>query len=95
MIPSLFLVEIAVFFFYWQKGLLRLKIKATFDILKNFNHIRKRYQKIQSGRTVSDKEIIKNFSDDLAVPKEVADKKSNQLFNNFIKDLSKITKKSI
>jgi hypothetical protein len=95
MIPALSLVEIAVFFFYWKKGLLRLKIKASFDILRNLKHIAKRYKKIQNERKISDKEIIKNFSDDLVVPKEVADKKSNQLFNNFIRDLSRITKKTI
>lgn len=95
MIPALFLVEIVVFFFYWQKGLLKLKIKATFDILKNLKHIAKRYDQIQNERKISDKEIIKNFSDNLAVPKEVADKKSNQFFNNFIMNLSRMTKKAI
>lgn len=95
MLPSLFLVDVAVFFFYWQKGFLKQKIKASLDILKNLKHVQKRYKKIQSERKISDKEIIKNFSDDIAVPKEVAGKKSNQFFNNFIRDISKITKKTI
>lgn len=95
MIPALFLVEITIFFFYWKKGLLKFKIKATLNILKNLGHIATRYRQIQNERKISDKEIIKNFSNDLAVPKEVADKKSNQLFNNFIRDLSRMTKKAI
>jgi len=95
MLPALLLVEFAVFFFYWRKGFLKLKIKASLDILKNHKHIQKRYREIQSGRKLNDNEIIRNFSNEIAVPKEVANKKSNQFFNNFIRDLSKITKKVI
>lgn len=95
MLPALLLVEIAVFFFYWRRGFLKLKIKASLDILKNYKHIQKRYREIQTGRKLNDKEIIKHFSNEIAVPKEVANKKSNQFFNNFIRDLSKITKKII
>lgn len=95
MLPAFLLVEIAVFFFYWQKGFLKQKIKASLDILKNLKHIQRRYQKIQRERKIPDREVIKNFSDDILVPKEVADKKSNHLFNNFIRDLSRMTRKTI
>lgn len=95
MLPAFLLVEIAVFFFYWQKGFLKQKIKASLDILKNLKHIQRRYKKIQRERKISDREVIKTFSNDILVPKEVADKKSNHLFNNFIRDLSRMTRKTI
>ena len=95
MLPALFLVDVAVFFFYWQKGFLRQKIMASFNILKNYKHIQKRYKEIQHDRIISDKEILKNFSDEIAVPKQVTNKKSSQFFNNFIRALSRLTKKII
>lgn len=95
MLPALILVEIAVFFFYLKKGMIQAKIKATLDILKNRKKINKRYHEIQSKRTLSDKDIIVSFSDELAVPKEVANKKSNIMFNRFICRLSISARKVI
>ncbi len=95
MLPSLVLVEIAVFFFYLRKGMIKAKIRASVDIIKNRKKINQRYHEIQKQRKVSDREIIVEFSDDLAVPKEVADKKSNMLFNKFIYRLSRTTRKII
>lgn len=94
-LPSLIFVEIAVFFFYLKKGMLREKIKASLDIIRNRKKISKRYHEIQNQRKISDKEIICGFSDDLTVPKEVADKKSNVLFNRIIRRLSMSTRKVI
>jgi len=95
MLPALFLVEIAVFIFYMQKGFLRLKIKAGLDIMRNHKRIMKRYSEIQQDRKLNDKQTIRVFSDEISVPKEVANKKSNLIFNNFIRDLSKVTRKVI
>lgn len=91
-LPSLVLVEIAVFFFYLKKGMLKLKIKASIDIIKNREKIKNRYLELQKNRLVNDKEIVKNFQDEISVPKEVSGKKSNKLFNNFLKDLSRLAR---
>ena len=95
MLPTLSLVEIAVFFFYLKKGFLRQKITASLNIIKNLNHIINRHKKIQMNRLISDREIIQNFTDNIQIPKEVNNKKSNQLLNNFLSFLSKITRKII
>lgn len=95
MLPTLILVEIAVFIFYLKKGMIRSKLKASFDIIKNRKKINKRYYEIQAQRKLSDKEVIDGFSDDLAVPKEVANKKSNVMFNEFIRRLSTSARKRI
>ena len=91
-LPSLILVEIAVFFFYLKKGMLKLKIKASIDIIKNREKIKNRYLELQKNRLVNDKEIVRNFQDEISVPIEVSSKKSNKLFNNFLKDLSRLTR---
>ncbi len=92
MTPALILVEINIIFFYLTRRMLILKIKASLDIIKNMRHVLKRYSQIQKERKITDKEIIVNFRDELIVPKEVANKKSNILFNNFISKISKITR---
>ena len=92
MIPALILVEITMILFYLMKKMLILKIKASFDIIKNFRHIMKRYSQIQKERKISDKEIMKNFSDELIVPREVSSNKKNILFNSLISKISKITR---
>lgn len=91
-LPALILVEISVLFFYMTKKMLRLKIKAHINIIKNRNLIRTRYKEIQKARRVKDKEIVKSFKDEIFVPEEVSNKISNKLFNNFIKILSKIAR---
>jgi len=78
-----------------KKGMIRSKLKASFDIIKNRKKINKRYYEIQAQRKLSDKEVIAGFSDDLAVPKEVANKKSNVVFNRFIRRLSISARKRI
>lgn len=95
MLPALVIIEIAVFFFYLKKGLVKEKFKASINILKNFNKINQRYKKLENEKIVSDKEIIKNFTDDISVPEWVLKKESSKLLNNFIKQLSKFTRKFI
>ena len=95
LLPSLLLVEMFVFIFYLKKGMLSSKIKANFSIVKNWKHINQKYSEIQKLRTVSDKIIVKSFSDEISVPKVVINKFYNNFFNNIIKKLSIFTKKFI
>lgn len=95
MIPALILVDLAVTIFYIKRGMLNSKIKANYSILKNLKIINKRYNVIQKKRIVSDKNVIIQFEDEIMVPNQVANKKSNKKINNFIKKLSQITRKQI
>jgi hypothetical protein len=92
MLPALFVVDIAVFFFYLSKGLIRMKILADIEILKNLKTINKKYTENQKIKNISDKELIYSFKNEVNVPKWVIDNKINSLFNNFLKIISKITK---
>ncbi len=90
MLPSLILVEIAIFFFYLKKRMLKIKIKATWDLIKKWKQIRKKYREIQDSRIINDKEIIQNFTNHIDIPLAVSGTLSSNLFNNFITKLSKI-----
>jgi len=92
MLPSLFLVDIAVFFFYLGKGLIKMKILADLEILKNLKIINKKYIENQKIKNVSDKVIIQNFKNEINVPSWVINDKINNSFNYFLNVLSKITK---
>ena len=92
MMPALMIIEIGVFFYYLKKGVLLSKFKATLNILKNFRHINSRYKEIQNKRLVSDRELIKIFEDDIAIPK-MMDSENNNGLGNFIKNLSQFTRK--
>ena len=95
LIPYLVLVEIFVSIFYLKKRMLTHKIKATWDLMKNWKKINQRYKQIQKFRTVNDKNIIMSFRNDISVPKDVASEHSNNLFNYFITTLSKIARKTL
>jgi len=95
MLPALIIIEIVVFFFYLKKGLAKQKLKASINIIKNSNKINQRYKKLEKEKIVSDKEVIKNFTDEIAVPQWVLKKESSEFFNNFMKKLSKLTRKFI
>ena len=92
MLPALIIVEIGVFLFYLKKGVVISKIRATCNILKNLGYINKKYKKIQNERIVSDKKLIKTFEDQILVPKIMDDHK-NDFFGNFIKDLSRLSRR--
>lgn len=91
-LPALILVEIAVIVFYTARGMLKLKIKANLNILKNYKKIKNQYMELQKSRKINDQEIIKNFQDEIYVPEEVATKIRNKIFNNFIRSLSKVSR---
>ena len=92
MIPGLLLVDIAVLFFYLSKGLGKMKIAADIEILKNLGKINKKYKKNQEKRKIADKELIKQFKNDVIVPQWVINDKTNVFFNRFLVVISKITR---
>jgi GT2 family glycosyltransferase len=95
LLPSLLLVEIFIFIFYLKKGMLSSKIKANWNIMKNWKHINEKYNEIQKFRTISDKILVKSFNDEMYVPKVISTEFYNNIFNNFIKKLSIFAKKFI
>tara|TARA_B100001750_G_C15520116_1_gene610852 strand:+ start:3089 stop:4135 length:1047 start_codon:yes stop_codon:yes gene_type:complete len=95
MLPALILVDLAVSLFYMKKGMLIIKLKSSLNILKNIKKINEKYNQIQSQRKYSDKEILDFFQDEIHVPKWVVSEMSNTLFNNFLNNLSKITRRFI
>jgi len=95
LLPSLFLVDLFVSIFYLKKGMFSAKIKANFSIIKNWKHINQKYNELQKFRTVTDKSIIKSFNDEIDIPKVIRTDLYNEIFNNFIKNLSVFAKKFI
>lgn len=94
-LPSLILVDILVWLFYFYKGFLGSKIRAELDILRNRKHIVKRYKELESKKLVSDVELIKSFPDDIYVPANVSSVTTNNFFNSILSKLSKKAKSAI
>jgi len=92
MLPSLFLVDLAVFFFYLSKGLIKMKILADIEILKNFKMVNKKYTQNQKIKNISDKELIHHFKNEVDVPYWIVNNKINNFFNSFLNGISKITR---
>jgi GT2 family glycosyltransferase len=94
-LPSLILVDILVWLFYLYKGFLGSKIRAELDILRNKEHIVKKYKELENKKLVSDVELIKSFPDDIYVPTNVSSVTTNNFFNSILSKLSKKAKSSI
>lgn len=94
-LPALILVDIAIFFFYLSRGMLKQKIQASLTIMKNWYRIKEKYNQIQKERKMDDKILIGNFRDEIYVPIQVLNKERNLIFNRFISDLSKFTRNFI
>ena len=92
---SLFLVDLCVWLFYLSRGFLGAKINAELDIFRNRQAIKIKQRELEKIKIISDKELIKKFSDEIFVPKNVSEKIFNQLFNNLLSTLSKKVKKKI
>jgi len=92
MLPALLLVDVAVFFFYLSKGLMKMKIQADLEIFRGLKLINDRYTQNQKIRKLSDHELSSQFKDKIDVPKWILNNKVNRFFNNFLACLSKITK---
>ncbi len=89
------LVDLFVWGFYFSKGFLGAKIKAELEIRRNREEIEKKYYELEQKKIISDKELIKNFPDEIFVPTNVSQESMNQTFNSILSKLSKKVKKKI
>ena len=94
-LPGLMIIEIMIFFFFLSKGMIKEKIKASKEIIKNYKNIKKKYEELESKKIISDKQIIEKFSDFVEIPSDVSNSFTSSLFNKIITFLGKIAKKTI
>jgi len=92
---SLILVDLFVWAFYFSKGFLGAKIRAEIDIRKNKKIIDRKYHELEKKKTIPDKELIKNFPNEIFVPTNVSQESMNQTFNSILTKLSKTVKEKI
>ena len=92
---SLVLVDLFVWAFYFSKGFLGAKIRAEIDIRKNKKIIDRKYHELEKKKTIPDKELIKNFPNEIFVPTNVSQESMNQTFNSILTKLSKTVKEKI
>ena len=85
---ELFLSDVLVWISYFFKGFLLVKIKAELEIRKNKKKIEEKYLELEKINLVSDEEMIKKFSDEIWIPKDVSNNFFNKLFNLTLKKLS-------
>lgn len=69
-----------------------MKFKAYADILKNLNHIQKKYHEIESKKLISDSELIKKLPNEMFIPDQFSNSPSARVFIKTISNLSKIVK---
>jgi len=93
--PHLIVVDLLVWFFYISKGFVGAKIKAELDLLKNRKEIAKKYVDLEQKKTVTDREIVKIFTNSLFVPKNVSGDRVSRVFNFMLDWLSKKARKSL
>ena len=55
-------------------------------------YIAKKHDESEKFREVSDKEILENFVDEIFVPEIVSGKLSGKIFNNILRNLSKLVR---
>lgn len=79
--PHYKIVEFSLFFYFLLKGMLKEKFRAYTSIKQNKQLIEKKHAESEGIRKISDEKIIKNFVDELYVPKDVSNKLNNKLFN--------------
>jgi len=92
---SLILVDLFVWMFYFSKGFLGAKIKAELDLKRNKRFIRKKYEELEQKKIISDKQLIKEFPDQIFVPINVSQESMNTKFNSILTNLSKKVKNKI
>ena len=92
---SLILVDLFVWMFYFSKGFLWAKIKAELDLKRNKKFIRKKYEELEKKKIISDKQLIKEFPDQIFVPINVSQESMNTKFNSILTNLSKKVKNKI
>ena len=92
---GLFIVDLLVFFFYLGKGMLKAKINADLEILKNKKIIQKRYTELEKIKTVPDKVLIEKFGDTVFIPEDVSNELTGKLFNRILGSITRYTKKRL
>ena len=92
---SLALVDLFVWVFYFSKGFLGAKIKAELEIRKHRKYIKKKYFELEKKKIITDRELIRNFPDEIFVPTNVSQESMNQTFNSILAKLSRKIKEKI
>ena len=87
--------EIIIWIAYLSKGFLVAKIKADLDILRNKDHIRKKYAELEKKKIIDDQQLIKIFPDFVFLSNNISQNWVSQIFNKFIMKLSKNAKQKI
>ena len=94
LLPFLVILEIGIFFFLVSKGLGKSKINSLISLIKISNKIKKRQEKFNSSREISDKEIVKNFVNGFELPGFLESYGSQKLVH-IISTMSRITRSLI
>lgn len=89
------IVEASLLFYFLTKGMLRKKLNASSSIKQNKKFIEKKHIESENMRKISDSEIIKNFVDEIYVPKDVSNKFNNRVFNWFLRSQTRRFRKQI
>ncbi|MDC0171506.1 glycosyltransferase family 2 protein [Candidatus Nitrosopelagicus sp.] len=92
---SLFYVDFLVWLFYLSKGFLRAKIRAELDVKRNKTKIQNKYDELEKIKIVSDRDLIKQFPNEIFVPINVSQNLMNKKFNSILTRLSKKVKNKI
>jgi len=92
---SLALVDLFIWAFYFSRGFLGAKIKAELEIRKHKKVIEKKYYELEKRKIIPDRDLIKNFPDEIFVPTNVSQQSMNQSFNSILTKLSKKIKEKI
>lgn len=92
---SLFYVDFLVWLFYLSKGFLRAKIRAELDVKKNKTKIQNKHDELEKLKTIPDRDLIKQFPDEIFVPINVSQNSMNDKFNSILTKLSKKVKEKI
>lgn len=92
-LPLLLIVEIGMIGFFIKKGMLLMKIKSFFSLIKLSKKIEKRRNRLNKLRHFSDKEVILNFVDDFRLPMSTTNIQTSNKVNSVITSLSKKARK--
>ncbi len=94
-LPLLLLIDIMVTLFYLKSGFFWIKIKANLNILRNIRHIHQSKKEIQKNRKLTDKEIIRIFTDDVEIPLWMKIYSKKMIYHKIIKITSEMMRKII
>lgn len=93
--PLFVLIELGLFLFLLTKRMGFVKIKAFFSIVKMFGSIKERKIYLNKKRTITDKEIVTHFVNEISIPDTMSKSNFSILVSNTIKHLSKFARNLI